>query len=218
MSRDDQQTDKLFDRLAGTTAQKNNESNLGSEVLRDAIRAQIETQRVAEKMICDDLSAEQKLKMDAIKQQLLAQGLIGVASTSNSNSKNNNNWIQRLHKLIFDTGWERPIAFAMSMLFVITIGIQVGLSPDQESNIIVRGGTTPEIIAPNAIKYSEELAESLRKIGAKVLIVKINADDLSMRVDVPSAVDLSSIKKLFSDYGIELKGYPPYRLTIKQSR
>lgn len=218
MSRDDQKTDELFDRLAGKIPRDNTDSNLGAQVLRDAIRAQIDTQRAAELASSDDLSAEQKAKMDVIKHQLLAQGLIGVASSSDSSSTNKSNWLRRLQQLIFATGWERPVALAMSMVFVITIGVQLGLSPNLEPDIIVRGGATPEIIAPNATKFSEKLAKSLRELGAKVLIVKINADDLTMRVDVPKAIDLSTIKKLFEDNGIKLEGYPPYRLTVKQAR
>ncbi len=224
MSRDDQKTDELFDRLAGKTTRPEHvndseaKSNTGAAVLRDAICAQIDTQRVAEQANNDDLSVEQKAQMDAIKQQLLAQGLIGVASSSDSCSTSKSNWLGRLQQLIFATGWERPVALAMSMVFVITIGVQVGLSPSFEPDVIVRGGVTPEIISSDATKYSQALAKSLRELGAKVLIVKINADDLTMRVDVPKAVDLSTIKKLFEDNDIKLEGYPPYRLIVKQAR
>ncbi|VAX01687.1 hypothetical protein MNBD_GAMMA22-2083 [hydrothermal vent metagenome] len=208
MSQEKQKTDKLFDRLAGTPPGNETESNSGTQVLRTAIQAQIATQRAAEQASRDELNATQKTQMDAIKQQLLEQGLIGVANRS---------WFQSLQKLIFASGWERPFALAVSMMFVITIGVQLGLSPDLDPEIIVRGGATPEIITPNATKFSKQLSKSLRELGAKVLIVKINTTDLTMRVDVPRTANVAAIKKLFSDKGIKLQAYPPYRLIVKQS-
>lgn len=219
MSRDEEKTDDLFDRLAGKIPRDQTEQNSGVEVLREALRAQIDTVHAAEQASRDELSVKEKAQMDVIKHQLLEQGLIGVARTvgKDSSSKDKANWIQRLQELVFGTGWERPFALALSMLFVIAIGVQVGLPPDSDPDFIVRGGATPEIITSDPSKISEELAMQLREVGAQVLIVKINADDLTMRVDVPSSADLSAIKKIFMDKGITLEGYPPYRLKVKQS-
>ncbi len=142
MNRDEEKTDDLFDRLAGKPPRNDAKPNPGAEVLREAIQAQIETMHAAEQASSDDLTAEQKAQMDVIKHQLLEQGLIGVVSRSatDANSKQKTNWLQRLQALIFGTGWERPVALAMSMLFVIAIGVQVGLPPDSDPDFIVRGG------------------------------------------------------------------------------
>jgi len=217
MSQDEDKTNDFFDRLAGKSPSNGSESSPGAEVLREALQAQVDTMRAAEQASADDLSAEEKAEMDVLKQQLLDRGLIGKPSTTTSpKTKERTNWLQRISEILLDTGWERPVALAASVAFAIAIGWQLALPPEIDSDIIVRGGATPEIATSEPAKFADTLAKELRGTGAKVLVVQINKNQWTVRIDVPSSANASAIQKVLTSKGIKLEGAPPYRLSVKK--
>lgn len=208
-------TDAFFERLVSRPLNDGSTPHPGITALRDALRAQIETMRSAETTTEADLDPEERARMAEIKQQLLDRGfLVAPVASTPSRLMNRPSLLQRAGRALLGRGWQRPAAVASLLLAVLVIVVKIALPPAQEETII-RGTTTPVIVAPDPAAVAESLAEQLRTTGAEVLIVQINAKEWSLRIDVPRSGNLSAAQKILRDAGIPVVGPPPYGVRVK---
>ena len=218
MSQEEDKTNDFFDVLAGKVPPNNIAPSSGGKVVGEALRAQIETINASKKARRDDLSVEEKRTMDALKQQLLDKGLIGVVSGTIP-SEQPGTGVSRLKRRLargFDRGWERPLALAASIVFVVAITVLLMIPSD--TDIIVRGGATPVVLVSDPKATIDKLTAELRKAGAEIIVVQINEFEWLIRIDVPAAVGASMIQKILLDQDIKIEGAPPYRLSVKKQR
>lgn len=218
MNRDDEETRKFFEQLAGRPTDDGAPPRPGIEALRDGLRAQIEIERAAESATDADLTGEEKARMLAIKQHLIERGLLGAPiAKSPSRTEARPSLLQRLKEAVFGSGWHGPVAVAASLMLAALVVLKIVLPPPEEKDI-VRGAATPVILAPDPAAASEALAAPLREADAVVTVVKINANKWKMMVEVPQSVDLVAIQKILKDAGVLVEGLPPYELSIETPR
>lgn len=221
MNRDDEETRKFFEQLAGRPTDDGAPPRPGIEALRDGLRAQIEIERAAESATDADLTGEEKARMLVIKQHLIERGLLGAPiAKSPSRTEARPSLLQRLKEAVFGSGWHGPVAVAASLMLAALVVLKIALPPpDNVRGANVRGdATTPAIFAPDPAAASEALAAPLREADAVVTVVKINANKWKMMVEVPQSVDLVAIQKILKDAGVLVEGLPPYELSIETPR
>ena len=117
MSQDEKNTEDFFD----TLSKKSNDdkaSSPGVLVLRHALRKQIDTVRSVETQKHIELTAEEKRKMEAVKQHLIENGLLNEPENEKKETKKQTDIAEWLNKTLFGTGWQQPIAMAASLLIV----------------------------------------------------------------------------------------------------
>jgi hypothetical protein len=218
MSREQDDTNAFFDQLLGKLPTDGRAPHPGVAELRDALLAQIETQRSAETATAADFDQHELERMAEIKQLLIDQGLLGTTKmNTSSRSVDRPNLLQRLSEALLGDGWHRPVALAASLILCIVVIVTLTLPPPTDE-ILLRGADSPVMIAPDPAAAAESLAAQLRNAGAKVLVVPINAKEWSVRIDVPQAVELAAIQKILSDSGVQVVGPPPYHLSVKPGR
>lgn len=218
MSREEEDTNTFFERLGGNPPTDGSAARPSVNALRDALRAQIETMRSAESATEAELTAEERVRMAALKQLLVDRGLFGAPGAGTpSRFVNRPGLFKRVRDALLGSGWQRPVVVAASLLLVTLAVIKLALPPPTEENI-VRGGATPVIVASDPAATAESLAVQLRTTGAEVLTVQINAKEWSVRIDVPRSGNLSAAQKILTDAGVQVVGPPPYSVKVKSER
>lgn len=213
MSQDDHNTTGFFNKLSGkATADDVTDKDRGVVMLRKALQNQLETIRQAEAAKGEALSGEELAKMNALKQDLIAKGLIG----GSVHKQTLTDWLEKIREFIFGTGWERPIALAASILFAIALILQINVPSDLDTDVVRGGEDTPILVVADPVATIELLTKQLTQAGAEVLPVPINDNEWTVQVDVPSKVDVTVIQKLLSTHGVQVTGLPPYHLYIKR--
>jgi hypothetical protein len=226
MIREEENTNAFFEQLQGKPPTDGRSPRPGIAALRDALQAQIATMRSAETATAADLTSEEKEHMDALKQRLINQGLLGVPVTpvvANTKSQivKQPSLLQRIGEALLGDSWYRPVAFAASMVFGVLVVLKVAFPPsiDIATQVNVeRGADTPVIVAPDPAAATKSLDAKLTDAGAKVITTNINAKESSMHIDVPETGNLVAVKKILSDAGIPITEPPPYDVTVKVER
>lgn len=218
MNRDEEETRRFLERLAGKPLADGSPPHPGLMVLRDALRAQAETERAAESATEADLTAEEKACMLVIKQHLIDRELLGAPVTKlPERVKPRSSLLQRLKETVFGSGWRGPVAVAASLMLTTLVVLEIALPPPEEKDI-VRGAATPVIFASDPAAAAEAIAAPLREAGAEVSIVQINANKWSVTVEAPQSVDPVAIQKILKGAGVPVEGPPPYKLSIEAQR
>jgi len=217
MSREQDDTNAFFDQLLGKLPTDGRAPHPGVAELRDALLAQIETQRSAETATAADFDQHELERMAEIKQLLIDRGLLAPAAKPSSRNMDRPHLLQRLSETLLGDGWHRPLALAASLLLCIVVIVTLTLPPATDE-ILLRGADSPVMIAPDPAVAAESLAAQLRNAGAEVLVVPINAKEWSVRIDVPQSVELAAIQKILSASGVQVAGPPPYHLSVKPGR
>src|SRR5437773_10825210 len=111
---DERAADDYFDALAGRKP-----GGPGAAALREALLAQGRTLREAEQASAADLDADERAKMDALKQRLLAAGAWRSAEPARDYSSGPRRSVPRrrlpallsgLRELLAGAGWQRSLA------------------------------------------------------------------------------------------------------------
>ena len=217
MTRDDGKTDELFAKLSGSAGAPGSERDEGIAALREALRGQIDTMRSAENADISELSAEEKARMTALKQQLIDRGLLGEQAGRKPQPppEPGPSWWRRAREAIGGAGWERPFAVAASVVFIGVLVVQALLPPDRDSDVVRGGDAAPVLVVSDPAATIETLTKQLTKAGADVLPVQINDKEWTLRVSVPKSADRVAIKRTLEETGIEVLGEPPYKVGIK---
>ncbi len=118
--------------------------------------------------------------------------------------------------VLFDTGWQRPVVISMTMVFVVTIGLQIFMKPDitDFTPHVIRGSNGPVYITPDPAAAVKILVTKLTTAGATVLPVQINDQQWSLRIDV-KRVDIEAVQAALKKFGIDVDTKPPYRLIVR---
>lgn len=211
MSQHDDNTTDFFNKLAGKATVDANGKDRGVAMLREALQNQIKTIRQAEAAESETLSVEELAKMAAIKQQLIAKGLIGRTPPRQSQS----NWMAKISEYIFGTGWERPVALAASIMFVTALVVMLALPPDTDTDVVRGSDATPVLVVSDPAATIETLTRQLTQAGAEVLPVQINNAEWTLLVSAPRSADHASIKKILEGAGIKVAGELPYTVSIR---
>lgn len=221
MSREEEDTHAFFEQLQGKTPTDGRASRPGVTALREALQAQTVTMRSAEMATMADLDSEEKARMAALKQRLIDQGLLGVpvvpVASKTPRFVEHTSLLQRIRDVLLGDGWQRPVAFAASVIFGILIVLKIAFPPPTEENIM-RGSVTAVIVAPDPAAAAESLVTKLQSTGAEVLSVQINVNEWSVRIDVPRTGNLPAVQKILSDAGVQVVGPPPYSVSVKFGR
>lgn len=212
MSQDDDSTKDFFDKLAGKVTVESSKDDRGVAMLREALQNQRKTIQEAEAATDEVLSGEELAKMNAIKQQLIAKGLINTSLQK----QRHKDWLVVIRDFIFGTGWERPVALAASMLFAIALMWQINVPSDLDTDIVRGGDETPVLVVADPQATIESLTKQLNQAGAEVLPVLTNDYEWKVQVDVPSKVDASVIQIILNENGVKVTGLPPYYLLVKK--
>ncbi len=123
----------------------------------------------------------------------------------------------KLVNMLFDTGWQRPIVISLTTVFVMTIGIQIFMKPDINTDFtphVVRGSNGPVYITPDPASAVKMLVTQLTTAGATVLSVQINEQQWSLRIEVKTD-NIGTVQTALKKFGIEVDNKPPYRLIVR---
>ena len=113
--------------------------------------------------------------------------------------------------------WQQGLAVAVCLVLVVTATVQL-LPPPEEAQDVLRGGAPPAIAAADPALRARQLAEELRKLGADVVLVMIDATEWNLAVDVPPAADRAAIVKLLADAGATVPEYGSYKIVVRGPR
>lgn len=228
MNREEEETNAFFEQLQGKPPTDGRSPRPGIAALRDALQAQIAIMRSAETATAADLTSEEKERMDALKQRLIDQGLLGVpvapVASTMSRIVKRPSLLQHIGEALLGDSWYRPVAFMASVVFGVLVVLKVAFPPALQNTDTLaidaerEGAATPVIVAPDPAAAVKSLDAKLTKAGAKVLPVKINDKEWSMHIDVPETGDLVAVKKILSGEGVLITEPPPYEVTVKVER
>lgn len=214
MSQEEEKTQAFFESLAGRSSGENTPVSPGVEQLRKVLRDQLETLREAERADAIEWGAVEKSRMDTLKQRLVEEGVLGKPAASVKATESS--WLSRLRDWLLGTGWERPLAMAVTFVFGLFIVLQLALPPAPDYTVVRGTGGDSILKSRDPLKLASELSNQLEEAGAEVLVVQVNDQEWSLRIDLPQPEKEQVIKKLLSDKGIRTQAYPPYRLTIRK--
>ena len=111
--------DHFYEVLAGRA-----QGHAGAEAMRDALESEAQTINEAESARADELSVQEKSKMDAIKQQLIDQGVLASPislppdrhqvqiRTNRSPNSDEHMLPDKLLQWLFGENWQRPMVIA----------------------------------------------------------------------------------------------------------
>ncbi len=218
--------DHFYEVLAGRA-----QGHAGAEAMRDALETEAQTINEAESARADELSVQEKSKMDAIKQQLIDQGAFASPISpaldrhreQRRRKKSSNNDEQTLpNKLVqwlFGHNWQRPMFIAASMLIATVVVMQTlpKGGDDVESNAI-RGKAEASIAVDDPALAAKSLKDQLVSIGAEVILVQINDDEWAIQVGMGKESNQASVKQLIRDKGFVIHGEMPYDLVLRRQR
>lgn len=217
MSRDDDDTNAFIEQLKGKQPTDGHAPSPGIAQLRDALQAQIDTQRTAEKATVADFDQQELERMAELKQLLIDRGLLGSTNTKKISRITPSRLLQRLSDTLHADNWYRPLAMAASLVLVIGIVVMIVLPPNQDQDTVRGSDTTPVLVVADPQATIETLTKQLEQAGAEVLPVQINDHEWSLQIDVPSKVEATAIQNILNNYGVKVEGLPPYHLLVKKS-
>lgn len=203
------------------------QGHAGAEALRDALEAEARTLQEAEEARTEDLSVHERSQMDAIKQQLIDQGVLGSPISpaleryqeQTRRKKSSNYYAQTLpNKLLqwlLGDNWQRPLAIAASLL-VATVVVMQTLPQggnDVESNVI-RGEAGVSVAVDDPAMVAKNLKDLLTKMRAEVVLVQINDDEWALQVSVADKANVDAVRQSIRDKGFDVQGEPPFELSL----
>lgn len=105
----------------------------------------------------------------------------------------------------FLTGSRRPILVLCTFAAVSLISLRVWspMHAPEDANVI-RGGAEPTIHVDDAAKMTEALAEELRRVGADVVVVQINATSWSMNIQSGGETVSAKVQAILLARGLDI--------------
>lgn len=212
----DHEAEGYFDALAGRPPADEGAASRGVLALRAALQAEARCVAEAEAKAGTALSPSEQAHLDAIKQQLLAQGVLAPAKPPLTVRAPSSGLRKRLAWLL-GGGWQAPLAVAASLMLASVLVLQLTLPPDDTAPV-ERGRPTPALVVDDPQATAQALAQKLEQAGADVLVVQIHAQEWSLQAEVPRKADPAAVRKVLADAGISSPGEPPYRISIRARR
>jgi len=203
----------------------------GAKALREALEAEAKTLREAEGASAEDLSADERQIMTAIKQRLLDAGLLpptspaqvhGVTSDApppSSRQQSASLWTKQLSRLgewLFGGDRLRPVAIAASVVVASLVVIIVGTPTNQPTDDVMRGDSVLVITAADPAAEVAQLEQKLKAAGAEVIHAKLNDTEWALEVNVEKPEQLEQVKQVLRGAGYLIGKQPPYELEVRQ--
>ncbi|MFT3815880.1 MAG: hypothetical protein QM740_21395 [Acidovorax sp.] len=196
--------------------------------LREALRAEAATLHEARHATLDDMSEQELAMLSALKQRLLADGVLGrpqpsktlgesAATPSPPTRFQLGPW---LREFLLGDSWWRMAGVAASTILVGLLVLQLALPHDSDGPPTVRSGESSElvIIAPNPASRAEELARQLRAAGAQAVVAPINANEQVVVVTVEDQARLLAVHAVITATGVPVEVQASYRLSVRTAR
>lgn len=191
----------------------------GTEVLREAEGASTE-----------ELSADERAKMDALKHRLVFSGVLPTTTRSTrpvilplpvsgkSTSSTSNDLLTGLGGLVFGGNLQRLVAIAASLLLVSLVAIKVGMPSKPTVKDVMRGDSVLLIFTDDAGLTVVELEKKLVPVGSDVFRVQINDAEWVLEVNIPKLEQHTQVKHVLRDAGYLIDKGPPFQLGVRQRK
>lgn len=215
----EEDAERFFADLAGR-ARQTLEQPKGAAAVRTALQAQIETIRDAERAAVEDLSAEERARMDAIKRRLLAEGVFSGPSrdpAASPHAPGVQRALEWLRSALGGSGWPRWVTVAASLLIVCGVILQLALPPSTPPDV-ERGAVEPIVWAADAAAAAQRLAAALHRAGAEALVVRIDQTEWVVRIDNSDTGNRAAVLEALAGAGIDVDGDPPDRVIVRERR
>lgn len=208
MSPEEQDDERFFAELAGRTPEQA-EPSRGAAALRNALQTQIETIRAAEQNAVDDLSSDERARMEEVKRQLLAAGVFKGASTREHRGLN---WLRTVW---LGSAWPQWLTVAASIVIVTGVVFELML-PTPPIPEIERGAAEPVLWTSNAAATAQQLAADLNRAGAEAVAIQIHRTEWSVRID--KIENRAAVSKTLAHAGVERTGDRIDRVIVRERR
>lgn len=197
------------------------EPHPGAAALREALQARRDVLREAERVriASPPLASDDAARLDSVTQDFRRRGLFGTERRpARSSGTSLTGLLQELRRFVAaGASWQQGLAVAACLVLVVTATVQLLPRPDDASDVL-RGGAPAAIAAADPALRARQLAEELRKLGADVVLVMIDATEWNLAVDVPPAADRAAIVKLLADAGATVPEYGSYKIVVRGPR
>lgn len=227
---DDHEADRFFEQLGSGSDNPGHDLHASSaSALRNALRAEAATLNDARQASPDDLSAQERAILGAMKQRLLAEGVLGgpqstypehhqAADEAEPGRFGFGRWLRTL--LLGEGAWWRPAGMAASVVLVGLLALQLGVPTPSDDHDRMRSGEVSELVVvdSNPVARAEDLAVKLRAAGATVVVAPINDKETMLVVGIEDAARLPEVHAMVLAAGVRVGQQPEYRISVRTPR
>ena len=207
-SQSDKQTD-FFEVLAG-----HEKGHPTAQELREALQAEAETIKQAEKTQTEKVPDYEIARLDAVKKQLIETGIF--KQPSNTQPSWLSRFLDQFKSNFVSQNWGAGFAVTAGILVVSTIVLQQPETNDRFDPDAIRGVSGMVITSNQPNEIVEKLKSALTNAGAEVVVAQINDAEWTLEISVPDKGKIEGVKGLLAEAGVKVSGEPPYQMSIKK--
>jgi len=215
---DDKDTDSFFRALAGMERGPSGSSlHRFAHTLR---RRLIERRNLAE---AEPLTADEVARREALFDKLASEGYFRKPAQGADRSRRtldqrgDAGWLERTIAWLSRWQWRSPLMMGTAtaaLAGVLTIGLL--LESGERDGDAMRGAASLQVVVPDPTRTADELGARLKRVGAEVTVVPIDADSVAIEIRIDEAGKRPLIAAELSKLGVPMP--PGTRFTLQVRR